>query len=842
MAFVDAVNGNVLHLAKLTLLVSFLRESSRTNQSVSPSDLDKCWDMASGAVSALSKEASGSGFKASRSAQGFLAIPLCSLVKDGNLDELFRLHVWLPDKQRGNPDFAVHSHQPFAQSWIIAGEGRDHAYKVDPVTVSEDATHAKYALSWSGTNATSHGTAYTAHQSYSIVENTGQLFRATEISSEEHARNTTYSVHANAFHRSEVDPDILHATFFFFDASRGFVKDAGVLGPKNGKPFKQYRDPAGITPLELVEAIESVRSWELLIDDGKEHARKAEWEDALRSFNSALNLCTANNLVPNSIFYRHLVLGELGSANRRFGRYQPARDSLEEAINGMKPCIQRVELSGELGVTYRHLGLFEDAGRAFSEQYETAKELNSTREMCRAIGNLGMINYQLSLEETDNKLLDVAITQLTKRVRLAESLIRGISPQPSTASSKRELSMYETWKTIGLCRLSMCHYARGNIEEAIASSGDALKMTEKSDDVTVKAMTRFFHGRALLMDGKVTQALSLFNVPGTCSPAIAFAKEPSEEHRGYLRELVNHGADFDIADEQGYTAIDHAVFNGDVLSEKIILEGLSRNSESKIGERQTEARLRKGYRELFQEKLRPALLGGGRGVLASLRKAYADALEADEVKSGMFDRLKFMWYSEFVEFNRLPRSSDGLAREFDSAKHERSGQVAEKVVFISYRWINKAPGAKSPDDDNNTQYRRMINAIEGFLQLNPSVNRETLGIWMDHACVDQDDPNAGVSALPMIIAQCDAMISLVDDDYYTRGWCAVEVMMADTLRSSYQVHQWYEHFDKSEESDGRGTLRTAENRGHGTMKDKRLTYETDRPKILFLERQSKLLG
>ena len=72
----------------------------------------------------------------------------------------------------------------------------------------------------------------------------------------------------------------------------------------------------------------------------------------------------------------------------------------------------------------------------------------------------------------------------------------------------------------------------------------------------------------------------------------------------------------------------------------------------------------------------------------------------------------------------------------------------------------------------------------------------------------------GVSALPMILAQCNAVISLVDDKYHNRAWCSVEVMMAREGPMDLEV----------------------------VMAEKQLTFGEDRPKVLFLERQSKLLG
>lgn len=97
----------------------------------------------------------------------------------------------------------------------------------------------------------------------------------------------------------------------------------------------------------------------------------------------------------------------------------------------------------------------------------------------------------------------------------------------------------------------------------------------------------------------------------------------------------------------------------------------------------------------------------------------------------------------------------------------------------------------------------------------------------------------------MILAQCDAMISLVDGEYYDRGWCSVEVLMAQTLRNSYGIHHWYEQLwlpaEPGKAREGRWQLREGVDR-EIVMEDKLLTFEEDRPKVMFLERQSKLLG
>lgn len=117
----------------------------------------------------------------------------------------------------------------------------------------------------------------------------------------------------------------------------------------------------------------------------------------------------------------------------------------------------------------------------------------------------------------------------------------------------------------------------------------------------------------------------------------------------------------------------------------------------------------------------------------------------------------------------------------------------------------------------------------------------------DYSCVDQESPSAGVNALPMIVAQCGAVISLVDNEYYERAWCSVEIAFIQQLRKSYHRHLWYEHVRVSTDVvSGRGkdqyVLREAPTGFEVSRARKKLSYELDRPKVLFLERQSKLLG
>lgn len=87
------------------------------------------------------------------------------------------------------------------------------------------------------------------------------------------------------------------------------------------------------------------------------------------------------------------------------------------------------------------------------------------------------------------------------------------------------------------------------------------------------------------------------------------------------------------------------------------------------------------------------------------------------------------------------------------------------------------------------------------------------------------------------------MISLVDEEYYERAWCAVEFLLIRELINSYGIHEWWEHVLHSPQDDRhRGTLKKGRLDHNLDFGNLRLTNEEDRPKIDFLIRQSKLLG
>jgi hypothetical protein len=167
-----------------------------------------------------------------------------------------------------------------------------------------------------------------------------------------------------------------------------------------------------------------------------------------------------------------------------------------------------------------------------------------------------------------------------------------------------------------------------------------------------------------------------------------------------------------------------------------------------------------------------------------------------------------MKFTDIVDNRKLPISSFGLTKQFSDAMVETlAPKEGDFVIFVSYRWIG---GGNGPDDESETQWRRIINSVEKFKKVNPHLGSDSLGLRLvryifrfdseayvlvdqDYFCVDQLDvqeKERGVDALPLVVMQCDAMIILVDETCHKRAWCAVEVMLMRAIVESYGLHQW----------------------------------------------------
>ncbi|KAF2830273.1 hypothetical protein CC86DRAFT_342904 [Ophiobolus disseminans] len=466
---------------------------------------------------------------------------------------------------------------------------------------------------------------------------------------------------------------------------------------------------------------------------------------------------------------------------------------------------------------------------------------------------MAIYNLWQSMTPQDPAFLQEAIDKMNERVSLSRALQeRAKAEDPGS----RYLGLGQTWESVGLSRLAVLYVAAGDTGKAVAAAREC-RRRQTNKDPTVSAFSAFFLGNALWHDGQKDAALQAWNVPPeTTSPPTALCKEPSEEHNGYLKFMADAGVDFDISDEHGFSALDYAILGDskDAVATVPIVEGaLKRAIDSRIRSekrglsedeiqkqvneaiayKKRQAELRRLYRTVLQEQIRPELRAKSDSTLKRLRAICSRFVTEDLKGQTMLDKFKYVRYIDFKNHQKLPRSDSGLVKVYSEADNDNHATDELFVIFFSYRWI----GGDVPDDSKNTQWKRMISCAEAFLVQNPDVRLETLGIWLDLACIDQDNDEtrrSGIDALPLAVTQCNAMISLVDPTYYTRAWCVVEVMLIRELQRAYKFHVWQEESD--------GSLQKADKNRVVDLNNLGLSREDDRPSVDFLLRQSALLG
>ena len=85
-------------------------------------------------------------------------------------------------------------------------------------------------------------------------------------------------------------------------------------------------------------------------------------------------------------------------------------------------------------------------------------------------------------------------------------------------------------------------------------------------------------------------------------------------------------------------------------------------------------------------------------------------------------------------------------------------------AFMSHAWADEevAPGRK-------------FAALKGWAASFEESERRPPKIWLDKACIAQDNINESLACLPCFLAGCRKLLVIAGESYTTRLWCVMEV-------------------------------------------------------------------
>lgn len=162
---------------------------------------------------------------------------------------------------------------------------------------------------------------------------------------------------------------------------------------------------------------------------------------------------------------------------------------------------------------------------------------------------------------------------------------------------------------------------------------------------------------------------------------------------------------------------------------------------------------------------------GNRGrVLSWLgRLAVADEVRTASVVASLTSNLQspLLMKNAVAHFKSIKFSSlcmedfatNKCQRDLSTLSHRT--RIGQADVFLSHSWHDPA-GVK-------------WSALRRWAQDFYATNGETPSIWLDKACIDQQNIDASLSCLPVYVAACKKLLVLAGPTYSFRLWCIMEI-------------------------------------------------------------------
>ncbi|CAN0011789.1 unnamed protein product, partial [Pylaiella littoralis] len=101
------------------------------------------------------------------------------------------------------------------------------------------------------------------------------------------------------------------------------------------------------------------------------------------------------------------------------------------------------------------------------------------------------------------------------------------------------------------------------------------------------------------------------------------------------------------------------------------------------------------------------------------------------------------------------------------------------VVYVSHRWLE--PDFKNPDDHSKARFYQVCYSVQKLAKRMRRKPRDFY-LWIDYACINQQNPTADRLALPFVLDSCDVMVYVEDDEYWDQALSRTEHFIFHKVR------------------------------------------------------------
>ena len=163
--------------------------------------------------------------------------------------------------------------------------------------------------------------------------------------------------------------------------------------------------------------------------------------------------------------------------------------------------------------------------------------------------------------------------------------------------------------------------------------------------------------------------------------------------------------------------------------------------------------------------------------------------------------MRLLPFQSLADLGRIPRSHENRTVMLSEIMND------SKIVFISHRWQRHSRGAldecdttanvwngkPNPDDCSCRKHKLICMGVERLADMK-EWDKTKVFVWIDYACVDQDDQHlmkAAISSCRGYLSVCDAVLipvvseqhghehntmELLEADFFHRAWTRLECM------------------------------------------------------------------
>jgi hypothetical protein len=186
------------------------------------------------------------------------------------------------------------------------------------------------------------------------------------------------------------------------------------------------------------------------------------------------------------------------------------------------------------------------------------------------------------------------------------------------------------------------------------------------------------------------------------------------------------------------------------------------------------------------------------------------------------------------ESGQLPRFNDGSSEDAIRGI-DRFGADIVEIFMVSHRWLRSSLdlSLSHPDDPDSSKAKALCEFAKwrrSWVQRKHGFKPEIF-YWIDFCCFDQADISNSLPMLPLWVACCERTLRYETEDYHSRAWCRLELLLTHKFAFAKHHDVIGAGFVASEGYDGVRESNVLQQPASG-----RVTNEADAQLIAGLER------